>query len=66
MKLFMACIIAMLLLIIYCYADFTNDEYKRGFNDGYNKYIESYIPVGLFSDEIPIKKRNRKLLKKAP
>ena len=46
--------------------NYPNDMYEKGYQDGYNKYIESFTPAGLFADDVPVKTRNPKLLKKAP
>ena len=63
MKLFIAFLVALLLLMSSFYADLKEDEYMRGFNDGYNKYIETFLPIDLFND-LPVKRPNPKLIKK--
>ncbi len=32
-------------------------QYKKGFNDGYNKYIGTFIPAPYLPAEIPMKRK---------
>jgi hypothetical protein len=34
-------------------------EYKRGWHDGYNKYIETLVPAPTLPQEIPVKRKAR-------